>query len=266
MNGRNNKTLESISKFLLPLLVLVVPLLCWLRLSSGQPRLARTEIPFKGNATGGKLVIGYIPDPHSVHTSIVSIDTSAGESAESIVNRLAAAITSSDAIFSKMSKNPKAAETMKKEMAKGNTLSIRGMLDDYILAGTETGLGIPKPPLSLSGSYNKERRTIDLRWVNPSGDSQYDSLRILWRYRNIKNTLGDSLGGSKFIWDTSKNFTIELPKEVNEVDVDIWIRGLRHEMPIEEMRAKDIPLSRNVVPSNATAIHITNDGHSQEET
>ena len=240
-------------------LALTVTLLCCSRV------LGRVDIPFKGNATGGKLVIGYIPDPHYVHISNISVDTSAGESADSVVNHLAIAITSSDAIFSNMSKNPKNAEIMRKEMAKGNTLSIRGRLVDYILAGTETGLGIPRPPLCLSCSYNKEAHTFDVRWVNPPGDSQYDSLIILWRYRSRpEDTLGS--GGAKPIWDTPTNFIIKLPAEVNDLDTDIWIRGLRHEMPMEEMRAKDIPLSDNVVPSNVAAIHVTSDGYCQEET
>lgn len=256
MNDKNKSTLKSMSMFVL---AITVTLLCCSRV------LGRVDIPFKGNATGGQLIIGYITDPHSVHTSIVSIDTFAGESAESVVNRLATAISSSDAIFSNMTKNPINAEIMRKEMAKGNTLSIRGMLVDYILAGTETGLGIPRPPLCLSCSYNKEAHTIDVRWINPSGDSQYDSLIILWRYRSRpEDTLGS--GGAKSIWDTPSNFIIKLPEEVNDLDTDIWIKGLRHEMPMEEMRAKDIPLSDNVVPSNIAAIHVTTNGYCQEET
>ncbi len=256
MNEKNKSTLKSMSKFLL---TVMVPLLCC-------SRLFGHEIPFKGYATGGKLVIGYIPDPHSVHISSVSVDTSAGESADSVVSRLATAVTHSDAIFSNLSKNPEYAETMRKEMAQGSTLSIMGRLSDYILAGTETGLGIPKPPLSLSCSYNKKGRTIDVRWINPSSDSQYDSLCIFWRYRILKDTLGSSGGGAKFIWDTPTNFLIKVPAKVNDLDTDIWIKGLRHEMPMEEMRAKSIPLNDNVVPSNATAIHLTSNGYCQEET
>ena len=264
MSGKNKSAMKSMSKFLL---TLMISLLCCSSLSTGQARMGRAKIPFKGNATGGKLVIGYIPDPHYVCISNVSIDTFPNESAESVVNRLAIAITSSDAIYSNMSKNPKNAETMRKEMAQGNTLSIINIPYTYILlAGTETGLGIPMPPLCLSCSYNKEARTIDVRWVNPPGDCQYDSLRILWRYRSLKDTLGSGGRGSKSIWETQTYFTIKLPEEINDLDTDIWIKGLRHEMPIEEMRAKDIPLSDNVVPSNATAIHLTSDGCSQEET
>jgi hypothetical protein len=259
MNKKNRGMLMSTSMLVL---AVTVTLLCCSRV------LGRVDIPFKGNATGGKLVIGYISDPHFVHTSIVSINTSNGESPESVVNRLATAISSSDAIFSSVRKNPKAAEIMeimRKEMAKGNTLSIRGRLVDYILAGTETGLGIPRPPLCLSCSYNKEARTIDVRWINPSGDCQYDSLIILWRYRSRpEDTLGS--GGGKPIWDTPTNFIIKLPEEVNDLDTDIWIRGLRHEMPMEEMRAKSIPLTDNVVPSNVAAIHVTSNGYCQEET
>jgi len=257
MNEKNKSTLKSMSMLVLSI---TVTLLCCSRLSTGH------EIPFKGNAAGGKLVIGYIPDPHSVHISSVSVDTSAGEPADSVVNRLARAVAYSDAIFGGYRKNPEYAETMRKQMAQGSTLSIMGRLSDYILAGTETGLGIPKPPLSLSCSYNKESRTIDVRWINPSGDCQYDSLLILWRYSILKDTLGSSGGGGDIILGTPTNFIIKVPAEVNDLDTDIWIKGLRHEMPVEEMRAKSIPLNANVVPSNATAIHVTSNGYCQEET
>ena len=258
MNEKNKSTLKSMSMFVLSI---TVTLLCCSRV------LGRVDIPFKGNATGGSLVIGYIQDPHYVHTSMVSIDTIAGESAESVVNHLASAMTSSDAIYSNISKNPAYAEKMRKEMAQGHILSLIGMqLTYYILAGTETGLGIPKPPLFLSCSYNKQAHTIDVKWVNPSDDSRYDSLRILWRYRSLKDTLGGGGRGGTFVWDTRTNFTIKVRAEVNDLDTDIWIKGLRHEMPIEEMRAKDIPLIGNVISSNATAIHLTSDGYGQEET
>ena len=72
------------SKFLL---TVMVPLLFCSRLSTGQSRIARAKIPFKGNAPGGTLVLGYLPDPHVVHFTSVSINTSAGESAESVGGR-----------------------------------------------------------------------------------------------------------------------------------------------------------------------------------
>lgn len=261
----NEKKINTLKLMGVLVLAVTVTLLYFSIISRVGSRIARVEIPFKGNATGGKLEIGYIPDPHSVHTSIVSIDTFVGESAESVVNRLASAVVYSDAIFRNSSRNPTNAEKMMNEMAKGNTLSIIGLLKDYILAGTETGLGIPKPPLFLSCSYNKEASTLDVRWINPSGDSQYDSLYIKWRYRSRPEDTPGS-GGGKIISGTPTNFIIKVPAEVNDLDTDIWIKGLRHEMSVEKMRAKSIPLNDNVVPSNVAAIHISSNGYCQEET
>lgn len=261
MDDKTTTRLNSMSKFML---TVIVPLLCFSGLSTGQARIARAKIPFKGDAKGGKLVIGYVPNPHVVHIHSVSINTSSGESAESVVNRLARAIAFSapEGTFGGTSADP---EVRVARMELGNTLSIVGTSRKYLLAGTETGLGIPKPPLSLSCSYNKKAGTIDVRWINPSGVCQYDSLCIFWRYRSRPEDTPGS-GGSKSIWDTPTNFVIKLPEEVNDFDTDIWIKGLRHEMPIEEMRAKSIPLSNNVVPSNATAVHLTSNGYGQEET
>ena len=138
-------------------------------------------------------------------------------------------------------------------MVSGRTISIVGSIRTLLLAGSETGLGIPKPPFSLSCSYNKQARTIDVRWINPSGDCQYDSLYILWRYRNRpEDALGS--GGGELISGTPNNFIIKLPEEVNDLDTDIWIKGLRHENPVVEFHS---PLGKNAIPSNVTAIHNT---------
>jgi hypothetical protein len=227
--------------------------------------LANVEIPFRGNATGGTLVVAYAPDPHSAHTSNIAVRTSVGESASSVVKRLAEAIVSSDAIFRGITKNPQDAKAMLDHMVQGDTLSMRGSFTDYILAGTEAGLGIPQPPLCLSCSFKREARVFDVRWINPSGDSQYDCLDISWRYRSKPEGTPGS-GGGTIIPDRSDHFAITLPKDVNDLETDIWIKGLRHEMSVEEMRAKGIPLNRKAVPSNATAIHMTSSGYGQEET
>ncbi|MEJ2649243.1 MAG: DUF1573 domain-containing protein [Sedimentisphaerales bacterium] len=243
------------------IVTVIFVLLCPIRVSTGLA----VNIPFNGTASGGKLVIGYIPDSHSVHISNISIDTTEGESAESVVKHLAEAITTSDAIFSKITKNPANAELMRKEMSQENTLIIRGLYSDYILAGTETGLGIPKPPLYLSAYYDKKANTIDVKWINPSGNNQYDSLAINWSYRNYAGDTFEKVHGGS-IWDTPRHFTIKLPEDINDISTDIWIRGYRHEIPIKEMRVQGLILSDNVIPSDAAAISISSNGYSMEET
>ena len=227
--------------------------------------LANVEIPFRGNATGGTLVVAYAPDPHSAPTSSIAVRTSVGESASSVVKRLAEAIVSSDAIFRNVTKNPREAKAMLDKMVQGDTLSMRGSLTDYILAGTEAGLGIPQPPLCLSCSFKREARVFDVRWINPSGDSQYDCLDISWCYRSKPEGTPAS-GGGTILPGRPSSFAIKLPKDVNDLDTDIWIKGLRHEMSLADMEAKGIPWNRRAVPSDATPIHVTSSGFGQDET
>ena len=242
--------------------IMIVSLLCCSTFCSRKKsRLTRAQISFNGTANGGTLTIGYVPNPHCVHFYNVSIDTYAGESAESVVNRLARAVAYSKKIFGSSAADP---NVEMDRLAQGSTLSMIGTNKYYLLAGSETGLGIPKPPLFLSSSYDKNAGMIEVRWLNPSDNNPYDSLYIHWRYISLpEDTIGS--GGAKLIPGTPTNFIIKLPAEVNDLDTDIWIKGLRHEMPVEEMRAKSIPLSDDAIPSNVTAIHMTSNGYGQEE-
>jgi hypothetical protein len=199
-----------------------------------------------------------------VHFTNVSINTFAGEAPESVVNRLARAVVYSDAIFRRASRNPNA-EAMVARMAQGSMLSIIGSNRNYFLAGTETGLGIPKPPLSLSTSYDGSARTIDVKWINPPDAVGYDSVYIRWRYRRMPPDTPLS-GGGDVVHGRLTAYTIKIPVEVKELDLDVWLRGFRHEMPPDELRANNIPLLTNAIPSDIAAIHVSSDGYGQEET
>lgn len=260
MNGRIKIWLNSLGNLLL--VTIIIPL-SWCELSLAQSHIARANIPFKGKTQGGTLVIGYVPDPHAVHFTSVSINTSAGEPAESVVNRLARAIVYSEDIFGKTAASPD------KELARtalGSTLSIVGTAGKFLLAGTEAGLGIPKPPHSLSCSYNKSARTIEVKWINPQDECQYDSVYLKWRYSDVRWRDTPLQGGGKIIQGPPNHYTILIPAEVAEVgnlDLDIWLMGLRHGNQVEEFR---FPLGKNAIPSNVTAIHVTDNGYCQEET
>jgi hypothetical protein len=106
-----------------------------------------------------------------------SIETTAGESAESVVKRLASLINQTDP-FEGWGDRSKIAWSEEKSglRAIGSSLHrLVGGLGWYVFGGTETGLGIPKPPLCLSGSYDAAKDQIVLRWVNPP--DEYDSLK-----------------------------------------------------------------------------------------
>jgi hypothetical protein len=260
MDARTKRPFKPMNKFVL---IVMIALLCCCGRSLPQGHTGRANIPFRGDATGGTLVIGYVPSPHFVHTYNVSVDTSAGESAESVVNDLARAIAySGRGMFGLTAANP---EVDVARMAQANTLSIVGTVRDYLLAGTETGLGIPKPPHSLSCSYNNQAGTLEVKWANPPTESEYHSIWIRWRYRSLPEDTPVS-GGGKVIPASPTSYTIHIPAEVNDVDLDVWLKGLRHEIPREQMLTNSIPLGKNAIPSNVAAIHVTSNGYCQQET
>jgi hypothetical protein len=244
--------LNSTNKALLPV---IVSLLCCSRLS-GASSIARTRIPFKGNATAGTLVIGYKTGRNA---NFVSINTSADESAESVVNRLARAIAYSNAIydFSRV-RGGVNRDAIAAKMGLGSTLQYGGFPGEYFLAGSQTGLGIPRPPLCLTCSYDEQAEKFELRWINPP--SEYDCITIMWHYDNSDK------GGGDFFPGTPVTFAFDKPADVNGLDLDVWLMGFRHDIAPDVMVANSIPLGSNAIPSDITAIHVTGNGYCQEET
>ena len=115
-------------------------------------------ITLQGAVFGG--TVHFVGRPQGFTPRYVSVHTSPGESVEEVVQRLADAIDES---------------SWCKAHAEGATLKhVAGVIGFHAFAGTETGLGIPKPPLSLSGNYDAKADRVALRWLNPPGD--YDSI------------------------------------------------------------------------------------------
>jgi len=155
------------------LMALTFPL-CWPISAGAQPFVERPMcmathyIRLSGVASGGTLTFFQTPSRNA--TRCVSIETSPGETAEAVAQRLAAAINAHPDEF---------------KWAKGN-IATRGSAigplpsspdGTYILAGTEKGLGIPAPPTSLSANYRPHDDSVILRWVNPPGG--YDRVAVL---------------------------------------------------------------------------------------
>jgi len=243
---------NSVNKALM--VIAVFYLLCSTFCYGGS--IAKTRIPFEGNASDGTLVIGY---KTGLNTNFVSINTSTDESAELAVARLASAIAWSDSIYDYSRVGGQVdREAVAAKIALGATLELMGFPGEYFLAGSQTGLGIPKPPLCLSCFYVTQDGTYHLRWVNPPGE--YDCVRIKWRYANSDK------GGGDFFPGPPNAYTFKKPSDVNGLDLDVWLMGFRHKMPVEDMLANSIPLGSNAVPSDIAAIHVTSKGHCQEET
>ena len=202
---------------------------------------ATTAIPLKGTASGGTLVIG---NTLNRNAKFVSIETNPGETADVIVNRLAEAIAYSNSIFSFHRYSPEVdRENIKSLMASGSTLNLPGRFGSYFLAGTENGLGIPKPPLSLSCSYDNLNDKVILRWINPPG--AYDSIAVILSWSNYDRKSGrliDGKSNSYVINRAEKDFPVDID------DLDVWLLG-----------------NKNDIPSAPVAIHLSNNGRVQEE-
>ncbi len=125
-----------------------------------------TDVKLTGTAHGGELVLISI-----MHTDpqFFRIETHRGESAETVLARLAAGLTE-HAPF-----NP--GQYWITFRAEGNLL--KSLICDpgsYVFAGTETGLGIPPPPTSLTASHAADRQEVSLAWENP--DEPYDAIGV----------------------------------------------------------------------------------------
>ena len=127
--------------------------------------LAKHSITFEGSASGGVLTLVELIRRNARH---VTIRTKRGESAESVAQRLASAINESDPFewWARMREKPLDTGIYAEE---GSLEGLPGESGSFALAGTEKGLGIPRPPLSLSCSYDPKKDQVILHWANPPG-------------------------------------------------------------------------------------------------
>ncbi len=157
---------------------------CFAELMPARPSNASVALShylkLESNAVGGELVLTEI---WNANPRYIRIPTRAGESAEVVLARMAAAINSD---------NPFSPAQLRSALgwnvrAEGNLLkSFPGFPGEYLFAGTETGLGIPPPPTSLSVSYDQESQDVSLIWENP--DDCYDA---------VKSNFGQAVDGNE---------------------------------------------------------------------
>jgi len=123
-------------------------------------RLEANDVKLVGVARGGELVLLQMLNPSPRY---VRVATHVGENAETVIERMAAAINELNPFGWNPNWNPKGLIP-----SEGNLLkSLSGAPGAYIFAGTETGLGIPPPPTSLSVSYAPDSQEVALFWEDP---------------------------------------------------------------------------------------------------
>jgi hypothetical protein len=191
--------------------------------ASGQ--IQTHTISLSGTASGGTLVL---TQANGRKAPFVEITTSPGASAESVVARLAEAIDNSDPFW--WHGPPKAGDRPpSRELASGSTIRLPGTLGEYVFSGTETGLGIPPPPTSLSCSYDPISDEYKLNWINPPGG--YDSITIVRNgLKRIGNSLvGDAVGGRRVLGSPDQYSLKRKPGAVG--DVDFFVTGIKNGTP-----------------------------------
>ncbi len=211
------------------------------------------NVKLDGVAKGGELVLLEMINPIPRY---IRINTQAGESSEAVIARMAAAINEVSPF------NPDRARMRipneRGEMvsgdkvpivrADGNLLkSFAGVLGNYIFAGTETGLGIPPPPMSLTATYDPETQEVSLHWETPVED--YDGILI---------HDGDYHPGNRTSVTRKLPPPVKHPYPTRANDRD----GLRADRGLRLFRVNGC---RACVISNAAAITLNYQDHSQEE-
>jgi len=206
--------------------------------AASTSKVAEYELTFKGVASGGTLVLARTRNRNQRY---VVIETSVGELAESVANRLADAINASHAAYRrKSSKEHILWVGGYQATASKGTLILGGGIDAYTLAGTETGLGIAPPPLFLTCSYDETSDKVLIQWVNP--EEVYDFILVQCYWTDFDHHFSKRVGGP------STSFVIDRKQiPVNIDDFNVLVIGFRDD-----------------IPSNAGAIHLR--GHCQEET
>lgn len=133
-----------------------------------------TEIPTAsvtliGTAQGGTLsLMEMLP----VEAGFAFVATTQGESAEVVLNRLADEVCRSSSFNWQSPLQPRPPYVK----VTGNTLTLPLTGLRYCYSGTDRGFVSLKPVLSVSGSYDVEKRQVSLSWINPP--EQYDAIDV----------------------------------------------------------------------------------------
>lgn len=212
-----------------------------------------SKVKLVGAAKGGELVL---LEMLNASPRYIRIETRAGEPAEEVISQLAAAINEISPF------NPYRAwariPNERGEIVPGDQVPIvrpQGNLlgnfggdpGGYIFAGTETGLGIPPPPTSLSVSYDPQTQQVSLHWENP--DEPYDA---------VKSKFGGVQGGhaTTAIAKSSPPRKRSIPPKLVDRQGSRDNKGLRRFHVIG---------CRDGVLSNAAVITLNYEDNSQEE-
>jgi len=194
--------------------------------------VAEYDLALRGKASGGNLALVQIL---TKEVNYAVIDTSPGESASSVASRMQSAVHRSGV-------------PMGLWEVQGGTMFLPLGGAGHVFAGTETGLGIPRPPTSLSCGYDSRRNRIVLNWVSdPRG---YDAVGVAEVY---PESISPATQPGRDVFKGT-TYAISVRGMVCVNDALFYIVGWRG----GGATPKDtIPSWRDGTPSNAAAMHLS---------
>ncbi|MCG3196756.1 MAG: hypothetical protein GHCLOJNM_01232 [bacterium] len=166
---RWNYQLPSQNAGMLPycLFFMLVPVILLPPTSLSQAgTLAHQDIQLEGTASGGTLVLSTLLNNNGVN---VWIETNYGESALSVMSRLAMGANQSSEFVSRFGRI----------RMKGGAIELIGSQENgaFAFGGTEKGLGIPPGPTNVTIRGLPHSNAFDISWRNP--DEGFDSVTLV---------------------------------------------------------------------------------------
>ena len=124
------------------------------------------DVMLTGTASGG---IVYLVDTTSPEGEYVAVKTRRGELAESVIERLVEELHWQSENQGRTGRYPPPSGDSTVQASGKMIKGLNSVLGTYAIAGTDDGLGIPRPPLFLSGRYDPVSNKVIYRWENPPG-------------------------------------------------------------------------------------------------
>lgn len=186
---------------------------------------------FYGAASGGQLILHQYGAMQMI--IVEDMKTGKGESAEDLSKRSPRAITSDT-----------------------KYLDTYAHMRMCATAGTETGLGIPRPPLFLTRVRDAATGQTQYHWKNGAAD--YDELNISYSglFNDLPDAQSESFNFTAWMIETYGSEYIDRDKDEGEKDYTYRL------MAVPDRKHFDVRLmaQRKEVVSNYGAIHVTEEG------
>jgi len=223
------------------LVVSLLPISVNSQISDARMTLASSRIIIEGESSGGILTLMKVP---AWNYPFVVVTNYTGESASSVINRLARELSESRVCARYFGGNPVAEK-------KENSMRLFGGGGDWIFGGTEMGFNIPPAPRDLSATYGSNK--VILRWANQIPG--YDSLAVFFDAVLVGSLSGNATEyvyegqyGTRSLFNSRSNdatFTVVASKGGTPSNG----AGVRLKKRVSQESLMNIPFTQGVAPS-----------------